>query len=66
MNLEKRTEGTTALVQVANDVYFATIKNNIKSNVSCETLLDYKNICLKWLCYDNQRNKNQRIKRVRK
>ena len=34
MNLEKRTEGTTDLVQVANDVYFATIKNNIKSNVS--------------------------------
>ena len=27
MNLEKPTEGTTDLVQVANDVYFATIKN---------------------------------------
>lgn len=33
MNLKKLTEETTASVQVANDVYFATIKNNIKSNV---------------------------------
>ena len=38
MNLEKLTEGTTALVQVANDVYFATIENNIKSNVSRVTI----------------------------
>ena len=38
MNLEKLTEETTDSVQVANDVYFATIKNNIKSNVSRGTL----------------------------
>ena len=29
-----------ALAQAVVDVYFATIQNNIKSNVSRETLLD--------------------------